>query len=112
MKNINATKKGLLPDEEFDSMFIQLRAEYAKAVPEKKFIVACLEKTRDNRALWNKEKMERVSYNIIERVLCLDTDISFIRRENSYLTNKMYFWIMTGLNMKYMGKYICLCIAS
>ena len=73
MKNINVTKKGLLPDEKFDSMVIQLRAEYAKAVPRKKFIVALLEKTRNNRALWNEEKMERVSYDIIERVPCLDT---------------------------------------
>ena len=66
MKNINVTNKGLLPDEEFNSMLIQLRAEYAKVAPEKKFIVALLEKTRNNRALWNEEKMERVSYNIIK----------------------------------------------
>ena len=76
MKNINVTKKCLLPDEEFNSMLIQVRAEYAKAVPKKKFIVALLEKTRNNRALWNEEKMERVSYNIIARVPCLDTDIN------------------------------------
>ena len=75
MKNTNVTKNGLLPDEEFDSMLIQLRAEYAKAVPKRKFIVALLEKTRNNRALWNEEKMERGSYNIIERVPCLDRDI-------------------------------------
>ena len=33
MKNINVTKKGLLPMEDFESMLIQLRAEYAKAGP-------------------------------------------------------------------------------
>ena len=75
MKNINVTKKGLLPDEEFDSMLIQLRAEFAKAVPNEKFIVALLEKTRNNRAHWNEENMQRVSYDIIERVLYLDTDM-------------------------------------
>ena len=67
MKNINVTKKGLLPEEELESMLIQLREEYAKAAPNKKFIVALLEKTRNNRALSNEEKLERVSYNIIER---------------------------------------------
>ena len=60
MKNNNVIKKGLLPEEEFESMLIQLRAEYAKAVPNKTFIVALLEKTRNNRALWNEEKLERV----------------------------------------------------
>ena len=75
MKNINVTKQGLLPEGEFKSMLIQLSIEYAKAVPNKKFIVALLEKTRNNRALWNEEKLERVSYDIIERVPCLDTDI-------------------------------------
>ena len=56
MKNINVTKKGLLPDKELDSMLIQLRAEYAKPIPKKKFVVVLLEKTRNNRALWNEEK--------------------------------------------------------
>ena len=56
MKNINVTKKGLLPEEDFESMLIQLRAKYAKAVPNKQFIVELLEKTRNNRAVWNKEK--------------------------------------------------------
>ena len=49
MKNINVTKTGLLPDKEFSSMLKQLKAEYPKAVPKKKFIVALLEKTRNNR---------------------------------------------------------------
>ena len=75
MKNNNVTKKGLLPEEDFESMLIQLRAEYAKAVPDRQFIVELLEKTRNNRAIWNEEKLERVSYDIIERVLYLDTDI-------------------------------------
>ena len=75
MENINVTKKGLLPDEGFNSMLIQLRAEYKKAVPDRKFIVALLEKTRTNGACWNEENLPRVSYNIIERVLCLDRDI-------------------------------------
>ena len=72
---INVTKKGLLSEEDFESMLIQLRAEYAKAVANTRFIVELLEKTRDNRAPWNEEKLEKVSYNIIERVLCLDTDL-------------------------------------
>ena len=42
-------------------MLIQLRAEYTKALLNKKFIVALLEKTRNERALWNEEKMDRVS---------------------------------------------------
>ena len=75
MENINVTKKGLLPDQEFESMLIQLRAEYEKAVPDRKFIVALLEKTRNNRACWNDENLPRVSYNIIERVPNLDRDI-------------------------------------
>ena len=75
MKNINVTKKGLLPEEDFKSMLIQLRAEYAKAEPNKKFIVALLEKTRNNRVLWNEEKLDQVSFNIIERVPHWDTDI-------------------------------------
>ena len=75
MKSINVTKKGLLPEEGFESMLIQHRAEYAKAVPNKQFVFKLLEKTRNNRALWNEEKLERVSYDIIERVPCLDTDI-------------------------------------
>ena len=98
MKNINVTKKGLLCDEDFKSMMIQLRAEYAKAVPDKQFIVEILEKTRNNRTIWNEEKLERVSYDIIQRVSCLNTDKyisyhAFIRSENLYLTNKLYFWI-------------------
>ena len=97
MKNINVTKKGLLPEEDFKSMLTQLWAEYTKAVPDKRFIVELLEKTRNNRAIWNEEKLERVLYDIIGRVpgyrhIC---KLSFIRRENLYLTNKMYFWIMT-----------------
>ena len=56
-------------------MLIQLRAEYAKPVPNKNFIVALLEKTRNNRALWNEETLQRVSYDIIERVPHLDKDI-------------------------------------
>ena len=100
MKNINVTKKGLLCKENFKSMMIQLRAEYAKAVPDKQFIVKILEKTRNNRAIRNEEKLERVLYNIIQRVPCLDTDKyisyhAFIRSKNLYLTNKLYFWIMT-----------------
>ena len=75
MKNINVTKKGILHEEDFKSMLIQLRAEYAKAVPDRQFIVELLEKTRNNRAIWNKEKLERVLYDIIERVPCLNTDI-------------------------------------
>ena len=91
MKNINATKKGLLCEEDFESMMIQLRAEYAKAVPDKEFIVEILEKTR---AIWNEEKLEKVLYDIIQRVPCLDTDKyvsyhAFIRSENLYLTNKL-----------------------
>ena len=43
--------------------------------PDKQFIVELLEKTRNNRAIWNEEKLERVSCDIIERVLCLDTDM-------------------------------------
>ena len=74
MKNINVTKKGLLCEEDFKSMMIQLRAEYTKAVPDKQFITEILEKTRNNRVLWNEEKLKRVSYDIIERVPCLDTD--------------------------------------
>ena len=79
MKNINVTKKGLLPDEEFESMLIQLRAEYKKAVPNRKFIVALLEKTGNSRACWNEETLQRVSYDIIGRVPCLgrDTYISY-----------------------------------
>ena len=50
MKNINVTEKDLLPKEDFESMLIQLRAEYAKAVANKQFIVELLEKTRNNRA--------------------------------------------------------------
>ena len=91
MKNINVTKKGLLPDEKFDSMLMQIRAEYTKAVPNKKFIAALLEKTRNIRARWNEE-------NIIEKTVpgCRQIrKLSFIRCENLYLTNKMYFWIMT-----------------
>ena len=100
MKNINVTKKGLLHEEDFESMMIQLRAEYTKAVPDKQFIVEILEKTRHNRAIWNEENLERVSYDIIQRVPCLDTDRyvsyhAFIRGENLYLTNKLYFWINT-----------------
>ena len=94
MKNINVTKKGLLHEEDFESMMIQLRAEYTKAVADKQFIVEILEKTRNNRAIWNEEKLERVSYNIKQRVPCLDTDKyisyhAFIRSENLYLTNKL-----------------------
>ena len=74
IKNINVTKKGLLPEEDFESMMIQLRAEYAKAVPDKQFITEILEKSRNNRALWNEEKLERVLYDILERVPCLDTE--------------------------------------
>ena len=80
-------------------MMIQLRAEYEKAVLDKQFIVEILEKMRNNRAIWNEEKLERVSYDIIQRVPCLDTDkyvsYAFIKGENLYLTNKLYFWIMT-----------------
>ena len=75
MRNINVTKNGLLPMEDFKSMLIQFRAEYAKAVPDKQFIVEVLEKTRKNRAVSNEEKLERVSYDIIERAPCLYTDI-------------------------------------
>ena len=75
MKNINVTKKGLFCEEDFESMMIQLRAEYAKTVPDKQFVVELLEKTRNSRALWKEEKLERVLYDIIERVPCLDTDI-------------------------------------
>ena len=55
MKNINVTKKGLLCEEDFESMMIQLRAEYTKAVPDKQIIIEILEKTRNNRAIWYKE---------------------------------------------------------
>ena len=75
MKKLNVTKKGLLPEEDFKSMLIQLRAEYTKAVPNKQFITELLKKTRNNRAIWSEENLERVLYNIIERVPCLDTDI-------------------------------------
>ena len=100
MKNINVTIKGLLHEEDFESMMIQLRAEYAKAVPNKQLIVEILEKTRNNRAIWNEEKLRRVLYDIVKRVPCLDTEKyisyhAFIRSENLYLTNKLYFWIMT-----------------
>ena len=97
MKNINVTKKGLLPEEDFESILIQLRAEYAKAVPDKQFIVELLEKTRNNRAVWNKEKLERERHyrkGIVPGYRHTHK-LSFIRHQNLYLTNKMYFWIMT-----------------
>ena len=96
MENIDVTKKGLPCEEDFKSMMIQLRAEYAKAVPDKQFITEILEKTRNNKVLWNEEKLERVLYNMGTmpgfRQIC---QLSFIIYENLYLTNKMYFWIMT-----------------